>query len=775
MVDLGRLEVGRDEDVGRQPDRGRGGGRRAGEVAGRGAGERRDAELDGAGRGDRDGPVLEAQRRIARVVLEPEPVDAEDRGQPVRVEQRRGADRQRPRRRRVDGEQLQVAPDARRAPRDRLARQRGRDHGQVVGHLERPETGRTDIGEGDRLGEAAVATGHADEARGCGVGRRAAVVVVGGVSVSVVMAWSPGVRGVARRGDRTDGTSLIASRGLRRVPLSRRRTCPELAPCRHRAGRLSWLQRAGPSATLDKRSSVVGDATGGRARVVKAMPATRRDGPAAVHRAQPSRDRTATSTVRPCTIPRNATVEADSCGARHGPRITRGRSIRDVIARARGVRPLMATTHPARPDHPPTPGAGRIRPPLGRRLRANRSSAELYEDAIRAGEGLHRRRGSARRPHRQAHRSLAPGQVHRRRADEPRQDLVGRGQPADQRGALRPAPGAPRRLLRREGPLRPGPASSARTRPTSAGCASTPRRPGRASSRATCSAGRRAEDLVGFEPNFTIICVPSFKADPATEGTRTETAILVHLERMEIIIVGTEYAGEIKKSAFTVMNYLMPDEGVLPMHSLGQRRRGRRLGRLLRPVAAPARRRSRPTRSAASSATTSTAGATDGLFNFEGGCYAKTIRLSPMYEPDIFQTTRRFGTVLENVDLDPDTRELDLDSERFTENTRGAYPLHFIGNADPTGHDRPAADRRAPDGRRVRRPAADRAPDPRAGRLPLHQRLHGQARRHRGRRQGAEGHVLRLLRGAVHAPPPGRVRRDADRAPRARRTPRSGS
>jgi len=75
----------------------------------------------------------------------------------------------------------------------------------------------------------------------------------------------------------------------------------------------------------------------------------------------------------------------------------------------------------------------------------------------------------------------------------------------------------------------------------------------------------------------------------------------------------------------------------------------------------------------------------DGVFNFEGGCYAKTIRLSPMYEPDIFQTTRRFGTILENVDVDPVTRELDLDSERFTENTRAAYPLNFIGNADATG------------------------------------------------------------------------------------------
>ena len=157
---------------------------------------------------------------------------------------------------------------------------------------------------------------------------------------------------------------------------------------------------------------------------------------------------------------------------------------------------------------------------------------------------------------------------------------------------------------------------------------------------------------------------------------------------MEIIIVGTEYAGEIKKSAFTVMNYLMPDEGVLPMHSADQRRRRTATRPSSSACRGPARRPCRPIRSAASSATTSTAGATACTFNFEGGCYAKTIRLSPMYEPDIFQTTRRFGTILENVDLDPRTRALDLDSERFTENTRGAYPLEFIGNADETGHRR---------------------------------------------------------------------------------------
>jgi phosphoenolpyruvate carboxykinase (ATP) len=193
-----------------------------------------------------------------------------------------------------------------------------------------------------------------------------------------------------------------------------------------------------------------------------------------------------------------------------------------------------------------------------------------------------------------------------------------------------------------------------------------------------------ADELAGFSPNFTIINVPSFRADPDTEGTRTGTAILLHLGRMEVIIVGTQYAGEIKKSGFTVMNYLLPDEGVLPMHS-----------------SVNVGKNDDPAVFFGLSGTGKTTLSADpersligddehgwgpkGLFNFEGGCYAKTIRLSPMYEPDIFATTRRFGTILENVDLDPVTRELDLDSERFTENTRGAYPLEFIGNADATG------------------------------------------------------------------------------------------
>jgi phosphoenolpyruvate carboxykinase (ATP) len=196
------------------------------------------------------------------------------------------------------------------------------------------------------------------------------------------------------------------------------------------------------------------------------------------------------------------------------------------------------------------------------------------------------------------------------------------------------------------------------------------------------------EDLPGFAPNFTIINVPSFQADPATEGTRTGTAILLHLQRMEIIIVGTMYAGEIKKSAFTVMNYLMPDEGVLPMHSSINVGEGGDAciffglsGTGKTTLSAD------PLRSLIGDDEHGW-GDRDGegyTFNFEGGCYAKTIRLSPMYEPDIFATTKRFGTILENTDFVEGTRDLDLDSERYTENTRAAYPLHFIGNADPNG------------------------------------------------------------------------------------------
>ncbi len=321
--------------------------------------------------------------------------------------------------------------------------------------------------------------------------------------------------------------------------------------------------------------------------------------------------------------------------------------------------------------------------PLGRTVRANLSVAELYEDAIRAGEGVVAAEGPlVVRTGKHTGRSPQDKFLVRepRSADKIWWGEVNRPIAEEHYDRLRA------RLV-----------AYCATRPLYAqdlfiGAAPAHRRSLRVYTETAWASifarnlFRRPEpaDLASFAPNFTIICVPSFKADPATEGTRTETAILLHLRRMEIIIVGTEYAGEIKKSAFTVMNYLLPDEGVLPMHSAVN------VGRTGDPAVFFGLSGTGKTTLSADPLRSLIGDDEHGwgetsVFNFEGGCYAKTIRLSPMYEPDIFQTTRRFGTILENVDLDPATRQLDLDSERFTENTRGAYPLEFIGNADPTG------------------------------------------------------------------------------------------
>ena len=193
-----------------------------------------------------------------------------------------------------------------------------------------------------------------------------------------------------------------------------------------------------------------------------------------------------------------------------------------------------------------------------------------------------------------------------------------------------------------------------------------------------------AEDLGDHEPAFTIVQVPGFKARPETDGTNSETVVLLDFARRLVLIGGTAYAGECKKSVFTIMNFLMPARDVLPMHcsvSVGED--------------------GTPAVFFGLSGTGKTTLSADprrmllgddehgwsenGLFNFEGGCYAKVIRLSPTAEPAIHATTRMFGTVLENVVMDPDTHVLDLDDGSHTENTRGAYPLASIPNASPTG------------------------------------------------------------------------------------------
>ena len=188
------------------------------------------------------------------------------------------------------------------------------------------------------------------------------------------------------------------------------------------------------------------------------------------------------------------------------------------------------------------------------------------------------------------------------------------------------------------------------------------------------------EALAGFEPEFTIIDLPSFAADPARHGTRSETVIALNLSERLILIGGTAYAGEMKKSVFSILNYLLPAKGVMPMHCSANIGPGGDTA-----IFFGLSGTGKTTLSADAARTLigdDEHGWSDSaVFNFEGGCYAKMIRLSPEAEPEIFATTRRFGTVLENVVIDPDTRALDLDDAALAENTRGAYPIDFIPNS----------------------------------------------------------------------------------------------
>jgi len=192
-----------------------------------------------------------------------------------------------------------------------------------------------------------------------------------------------------------------------------------------------------------------------------------------------------------------------------------------------------------------------------------------------------------------------------------------------------------------------------------------------------------ADELSGFVPRLTIIDLPSFRADPARHGSRTETVIAVDLSRGIVLIGGTAYAGEMKKSVFTVLNYVLPGRGVMPMHCSAN------VGPAGDAAVFFGLSGTGKTTLSADPARTLIGDdehgwGPDGIFNFEGGCYAKTIRLSAEAEPEIYATTKRFGTVLENVVLDAEPRP-DFDDGSLTENTRCAYPLDFIPNASATG------------------------------------------------------------------------------------------
>ena len=188
-----------------------------------------------------------------------------------------------------------------------------------------------------------------------------------------------------------------------------------------------------------------------------------------------------------------------------------------------------------------------------------------------------------------------------------------------------------------------------------------------------------ASELAGFAPEYTVIDLPSFRADPARHGTRSETVVAVNLSEKLILIGGTQYAGEMKKSVFGILNYLLPAKGVMPMHCSANTGADGKTA-----VFFGLSGTGKTTLSADASRTLigdDEHGWSDqAVFNFEGGCYAKMIRLSEEAEPEIYATTRMFGTVLENVVMDPDTRELDFDDASLAENSRGAYPIDFIPN-----------------------------------------------------------------------------------------------
>ena len=192
-----------------------------------------------------------------------------------------------------------------------------------------------------------------------------------------------------------------------------------------------------------------------------------------------------------------------------------------------------------------------------------------------------------------------------------------------------------------------------------------------------------AEEYRWHMPEFTVLCVPSFKGYPPIDGTPSQTFIIINFEQKLCVIGNTAYGGEIKKSVFTLLNYLLPLKGVMTMHCSANMGKDGDVALFFglsgtgktTLSADPNRRLIGDDEHGWSD---------QGVFNFEDGCYAKVIQLSPTAEPEIFACTRRFGTILENVVFDPVTRFIDLDDDAFTENTRASYPLDYIDNAVPT-------------------------------------------------------------------------------------------
>ena len=193
-----------------------------------------------------------------------------------------------------------------------------------------------------------------------------------------------------------------------------------------------------------------------------------------------------------------------------------------------------------------------------------------------------------------------------------------------------------------------------------------------------------ATELAAFAPGFTVLHAPELRADPQRHGTRSGTFIVVNFADRTVLIGGTRYAGEMKKSMFTILNYLYPAQGILPMHCSANVGEGGDVAIFFGLSGTGKTTLSAdPTRALVGD--DEHGWSEDGVFNFEGGCYAKIIRLSADGEPEIHATTQMFGTILENVVVDPETRQVDLNDDSITENTRASYPIHYIPNHLPEG------------------------------------------------------------------------------------------
>ncbi|MBI4810812.1 MAG: phosphoenolpyruvate carboxykinase (ATP), partial [Ignavibacteriales bacterium] len=191
---------------------------------------------------------------------------------------------------------------------------------------------------------------------------------------------------------------------------------------------------------------------------------------------------------------------------------------------------------------------------------------------------------------------------------------------------------------------------------------------------------KTTEEYKRHVPDFTIMAIPSFKGLPQIDGTATETFILLNFEQKIGIIGNTAYGGEIKKAIFTVMNFLLPLEGVMPMHCSANIGKDKDTA-LFFGLSGTGKTTLSADPNRGLIGDDEHGWSDDGIFNFEGGCYAKVIQLSPTAEPQIYACTRKFGTILENVVFDPVTRMIDLDDPTITENTRASYPLEYIDNA----------------------------------------------------------------------------------------------